>query len=198
LVEDEKSARRLVKLLCPERNIRELDMRRLDEHTKPSEIPALMEPLTQGIDMGVISEAGVPAVADPGSTAVRFAHAAGARVVPLVGPCSMVLALMASGLNGQRWRFLGYVPVDDRPRRDAIRAMERDALRGETQIFMDTPYRNQRLLSEVLETCKPDTRLCVAAGLTTEQESVRTKTIAEWRAGGFVVEKIPALFLIGI
>jgi 16S rRNA (cytidine1402-2'-O)-methyltransferase len=198
LVEDEKSARAFIKKAAPSVVLQELNLRKLNEHTKSEELTELMEPLQHGEDIGIVSEAGCPAIADPGSLAVRRAHAMGARVVPLVGPCSMVLALMASGLNGQRWRFHGYLPVEAGPRAKALSALERDVRElQETQIFMDTPYRNQRLLEDVLSACSPDTMLCVAIGLTTESESVRVMSIKAWRSSGIILSKNPALFLLG-
>lgn len=198
LVEEEKSARKLLKLVAPELQIRALNLAVLNEHTKPHELDTRMTPLAQGHDMGIISEAGCPAVADPGSDAVRKAHLLGAKVVPLVGPCSMVLALMASGLNGQRWRFAGYLPVENPAREREIRKLELEARgSGETQIFMDTPYRSHKLFSELLEICHPDTLLCVARGITTAAELIRTDSIMRWRQEPVDSAKVPTLFLLG-
>jgi 16S rRNA (cytidine1402-2'-O)-methyltransferase len=198
LVEDEKSARKIIKLLAPDINIRELNLAVLNEHTRPSELDSLMIPLLQGFNVGVISEAGCPAVADPGSDAVRRAHKLGVKVVPLVGPCSMVLALMASGLNGQSWRFRGYLPVDNPAREREIKKLDQEARgSGETQIFMDTPYRSHRLFGEILSLCHPTTLLCVAQGVTTPSELIRTHSIEEWRDTPLQPAKVPALFLLG-
>jgi 16S rRNA (cytidine1402-2'-O)-methyltransferase len=198
LVEDEKNARAFIKKVAPTVALQQLDLRRLSEHTKPDKIHDLMLPLQNGSDIGIISEAGCPGVADPGSIAVRYAHFVGARVVPLVGPCSMLLALMASGLNGQRWRFHGYLPIEAPLRTKALTALERDARElQETQIFMDTPYRNQRLLQDILSACSPDTLLCIASSLTTEAESVRLMSIESWRADEPILPKEPTLFLLG-
>jgi 16S rRNA (cytidine1402-2'-O)-methyltransferase len=198
LVEDEKSARKLIKQLAPQLSIRELSIQRLNEHTKPEELSQLTAPLREGHSIGIISEAGCPAIADPGANVVKVAHELGIQVVPLVGPCSMVLALMASGLNGQSWRFQGYLPIENDKRIETIRSLdERVRTLGETQIMMDTPYRNEKLLQDLLAYCKPTTRLCIAQGLTTSAESIRTKSIQEWRAHTPSIEKIPALFLIG-
>ena len=198
LVEDEKSARHFIKKLLPDCNLRELSLERLSEHTASSELPRLLEPLVAGKDLGIISEAGCPAIADPGSDAVRRAHELGARVIPLVGPCSMTLALMASGLSGQRWRFVGYLPVADEARRAELRAIESETLRsGETQIVMETPYRNQRLFQEILASCRPETRLCIASNLTTSDEAIQTHALAEWRKIAPSLPKAPALFLLG-
>ena len=198
LVEDEKSARHFIKKLLPDCNLRELSLERLSEHTAASELPRLLEPLVAGHDVGIISEAGCPAIADPGSNVVRRAHEIGARVIPLVGPCSMILALMASGLSGQRWRFVGYLPVADEERRAELRALEGEALRsGETQIVMETPYRNQRLLQEILAACRPETMLCIASNLTAPEELIQTCTVAEWRKIAPTLPKVPSLFLLG-
>jgi 16S rRNA (cytidine1402-2'-O)-methyltransferase len=198
LVEDEKSARKLIKQLAPQLAIRELSIQRLNEHTKPEELIQLTAPLREGHSMGIISEAGCPAIADPGADIVRRAHELGIPVVPLVGPCSMVLALMASGLNGQSWRFQGYLPIENNKRIETIRSLdERARTLGETQIMMDTPYRNEKLLLDLLAHCKPTTRLCIAQGLTTSVESIQTKSVQEWRDNTPSLEKIPALFLIG-
>ena len=198
LVEDEKSARHFIKKLLPDCNLREFSLERLSEHTAASELPRLLEPLVDGHDVGIISEAGCPAIADPGSDVVRRAHELGARVIPLVGPCSMILALMASGLSGQRWRFVGYLPVADEERRAELRALEGEALRsGETQIVMETPYRNQRLLQEILAACRPETMLCIASNLTAPEELIQTRAVAEWRTSVPNLPKAPALFLLG-
>ncbi|MEY4670117.1 MAG: hypothetical protein RL518_2816 [Pseudomonadota bacterium] len=198
VVEDERSARRFIKRICPDRVIRDLSLQVLNEHTKPHEIEALAAPLLSGQDIGIISEAGCPGIADPGAELVRHAHELGIKVHPLVGPCSMILALMASGFNGQRWRFLGYLPIEGGARRDAIRAIEREVYEHhETQIVMDTPYRNQKLFEELLSTCKPETRVCIASALTTDQESVMVHTVKQWREMGFSAPKTPTLFLLG-
>jgi 16S rRNA (cytidine1402-2'-O)-methyltransferase len=198
LVEEEKSARKLIKQLCPNTQVRELSIQRLNEHTKPEELESLLEPLKQGHSIGIISEAGCPAVADPGSDAVQRAHELGVQVVPLVGPCSMILALMASGLNGQSWRFAGYLPIETPERAKEIRAMEERARAAkETQIVMDTPYRNTKLLDDILQLCRPDTRLCIAVAVTTTEESIITKSVAQWRHDVPQLPKAPALFLLG-
>lgn len=198
LVEDEKSARKLIKQLCPTVQIRELCISRLNEHTKTSEVDALISPLFDGHSLGIISDAGCPAIADPGAEVVRKAHEHSFRVIPLVGPCSMVLALMASGLNGQTWRFAGYLPVDGAARIAALRSLEgRAESLGESQIVMDTPYRTDKLFHEILSVCKPTTMLCVAQGLATQHESIRTASIARWRDMSPPIDKIPSLFILG-
>jgi 16S rRNA (cytidine1402-2'-O)-methyltransferase len=198
LVEEEKSARALIKLLNPDRAIRELSIQRLNEHTKQAELESLLAPLKEGHSIGIISEAGCPAIADPGSEIVAIAHQRGWRVVPLVGPCSMLLALMASGLNGQSWRFTGYLAIEATERDGQIRELDQRARKlGETQIVMDTPYRNEKLAKELIELCHPDTRLCVAQALTTPKESILTRSVREWRATPPKIERLPTVFLIG-
>lgn len=198
VVEEEKTARRFIKLVCPDRVIRDLSFQVLNEHTKAEEVEQLLAPLRDGHDVGVISEAGCPGIADPGAEIVRRAHEVGITIHPLVGPCSMTLALMASGFNGQRWRFLGYLPIDATSRRETIRSAERDLYESnETQLVMDTPYRNQRLLEDLLNTCRPETRLCIASALTTSEESIQVHSVKEWRALQANIPKKPALFLLG-
>lgn len=198
VVEEERSARRFIKLLCPDRVIRDLSFKVLNEHTKSDEVESLTAPLLAGHNVGIISEAGCPGIADPGADLVRRAHELGITVRPLVGPCSMTLALMASGFNGQRWRFLGYLPIEAGARKDTIRAIERDLYdHQETQIVMDTPYRNQRLLEELLTVCRAETRICIASALTTLQESISVHSVTEWRSMGVTLPKSPAIFLLG-
>ncbi len=198
VVEEEKSARRFIKQLCPDRVIRDLSLSTLNEHTKSSDIDVLLSPLREGHAVGVISEAGCPGIADPGAELVRRAHESGIRVHPLVGPCSMTLALMASGFNGQRWRFLGYLPIDPTQRKESIRAMERELYASnETQIVMDTPYRNQRLLADLLDACRPETLICIASALTTHEESIQVRSARAWRDLPQNLPKMPALFLLG-
>lgn len=198
LVEEEKSARRLIKQLAPERNIRELSIERLNEHTKPEELDVLIRPLREGHSVGVISEAGCPAIADPGADVVRKAHELGITVVPLIGPCSIVLALMASGLHGQTWRFQGYIPVERDQRANTIRMLdERARTLNETQIIMETPYRNDALLHDLLTQCDSSTQLCVAQGITTAAESIHSASVKKWREQPPTLAKIPSLFLLG-
>ena len=198
VVEDEKSARRFIKQLCPEKVIRELSITSLNEHTKHNELESLAAPLKAGHDIGIISEAGCPGIADPGAPLVKIAHEMGVKVRPLVGPCSMMLALMASGFNGQRWRFIGYLPIEGGARKETILAMERELRsHNETQIVMDTPYRNQKLFEELLATCQPETKICIAANITCADEAIQVKTVKEWRAGKPTLPKCPALFLLG-
>jgi 16S rRNA (cytidine1402-2'-O)-methyltransferase len=197
VVENAKSARRFLGACGHPKPMREIAMAELNEHTPAKDMAALLAPILEGRDMGLLSEAGVPAVADPGALLVREAHARGIQVVPLVGPSSIVLALMASGLEGQRFRFVGYLPADGAARREAIADLERASARGrETQIFIETPYRNDALLADLLQACKPSTRLAVAVELTAPAESIAMRPVAEWRCHVSALGKRPAIFLL--
>jgi 16S rRNA (cytidine1402-2'-O)-methyltransferase len=197
VVEDAKSARRFLAACGHPGPMRELAMAVLDEHTPAASVASLLEPALQGRDLGLLSEAGIPAVADPGAALVAAAHARGIAVVPLVGPSSIVMALEASGLEGQRFRFLGYLPAEAAARRAAIGELEKRSARDrETQVFIETPYRNEALLKDLLECCHPATRLCVAAELTASSEWIRSQDMATWGKAGAVIGKRPAIFLL--
>jgi 16S rRNA (cytidine1402-2'-O)-methyltransferase len=187
IVENAKSARAFLGALGMP--VRELSIKVIDEEHDP------LAPLREKRSLGLLSEAGCPAIADPGAKVIEAAHCEGFRVVPLVGPSSIVLALMASGLEGQRFAFCGYLPREDAGRKKRIRELEaRSRKEKETQIFIETPYRNDVLLAALLETCKPDTRLCVAADLTLPGETISTKRIADWRSTP--IGRRPAVFLL--
>jgi 16S rRNA (cytidine1402-2'-O)-methyltransferase len=176
---------------------REVSIVELSEHTSASQVPSLLAPLREGRSLGLLSEAGCPAIADPGALLVDAAHREGFRVVPLVGPSSIVLALMASGLEGQRFAFCGYLPREPGERKLRIRELEaRSRKEHQSEIFIETPYRNEALLAALLETCAPQTRLCIAADLTLASESVQTSTVAEWRRAGASIGRRPAVFLL--
>jgi len=191
-VENARSARAFLAALgmaCP---VRELRIVPIDE-----DVHALLAPLRAGRSLGVIAEAGCPGVADPGQALVAAAHAAGHRVVPLVGPSSLLLALMASGLEGQRFAFRGYLPRDAGGRAQRIRVLERLSREAqETQIFIETPYRNDALLAALLERCAPATRLCIAVDLTLPDEEIATRSIAQWRLTRAAIGRRPAVFLL--
>ena len=195
IVENAKSARRFLKAAGFPRPLQQARLHVLDEHTREAGLDALLAPLLAGEDCGLMSEAGCPAVADPGAALVRRAHDAGIRVVPLAGPSSVLLALMASGMNGQRFAFHGYLPVDKAERALKIKALEAEA-RAATQIFIETPYRNAALLQALIENCRPDTLLCVAADLTRPSEFVATRTIAAWKKKPPILDRRPAVFLL--
>lgn len=197
VVEDAKSARHFLAACGHPKPMREIAMVQLDEHTDPKDVPAMLGTIIQGHDTGLLSEAGVPAVADPGALLVREAHARGIRVVPLVGPSSILLALMASGLDGQRFRFVGYLPAEGAARREAIANLERASAREhETQVFIETPYRNDALLADLLEVCRPATRIAVALDLTSPSESIAMRPVVEWRRHEHTLGKRPAIFLL--
>ena len=197
VVENAKSARAFLAAIGHPRPMRELVLEELDEHTPPEAIPGLVAPLLEGHDVGLLSEAGAPAVADPGARLVAAAHAHAIRVVPLAGPSAILLALMASGLEGQRFRFAGYLPAGSAERRRAIAELERrSASADETQVFIETPYRNDALLADLLACAAPETRLAVAVDLTGRDEAIRLDRIARWREIPMTIGKRPAVFLL--
>lgn len=198
VVENVRSARRFLKGVERTIEIDEIRFYELNKHTTPEAIASYLEPMRQGYSLGVISEAGVPAVADPGSDVVAMAQRAGFRVEPLVGPSSILLALMGSGFNGQRFAFLGYLPIDDTARAQAIRELEHRLLTtGETQIFIETPYRNGRLVEELIRLCKPTTKLCIACNLTAQDSTLQTKALSSWRGNVPDLHKKPTIFVLG-
>jgi 16S rRNA (cytidine1402-2'-O)-methyltransferase len=196
VAETPKSARRFLKQIGI--TLAEVQLYSLNEHTRPSELPLLLAPVLEGKDMGLMSDGGCPAIADPGAALVALAHTHGVQVLPLVGPCAIALALMGSGMNGQRFCFRGYLPVERASREAKIREMEAQSRsHDETQILIETPYRNQQLFASLLETCMPATRLCVAADLTLRSEYIQTASVAEWRASSApTFERRPAVFLL--
>jgi 16S rRNA (cytidine1402-2'-O)-methyltransferase len=197
VVENTRTARRHLKKMVPEIVIDDLDFKELNEHTQSAELELLLSPLNQGFNIGILSEAGCPGIADPGADLVMLAHEKGIRVIPLVGPSSILLSLMASGLNGQNFAFIGYIPVKPAERSAAIRDIERSSSRDkQTQIFIEAPYRNAKLLEDLLAVCNGQTRLCIAVDITLESEFVVTKTIAQWKRAVPDINKRPAIFLL--
>ena len=197
VVENAKTARSFLAaagMPCP---VRELKLEVLDEHTPRASVHALLAPLREGRSLGLLSEAGCPAIADPGALLVAAAHREGYRVTPLIGPSSIVLALMASGLEGQRFAFCGYLPREPGARENRIRQLEqRSRTETATQIFIETPYRNQAMVSSLLKACSPRTLLCVATDLTLPQESVCVRSIADWRSAPPAPGRRPSVFLL--
>ena len=181
LVEAAKTARHYLKDLGHPKPIASLSIVEIGHEPDPAKIDEWLAPLREGHDMAIVSESGCPGVADPGAQIVARLQAEGGRVVPLVGPSSLLLTLMASGLDGQHFRFTGYLPIADAERREALLTLERESARGETILFIETPYRNRTMLESLLEVLRPDTRLCVAQDVTGKNESIRTKTIEAWR-----------------
>jgi len=181
IVENEKSARRYLKLIDKEFPLDESVFMVLDEHTSEKNIPVFLDYVVKGIDTGLMSEAGIPGIADPGANLVKLAHSMDIRVVPLSGPSSIILALSASGLNGQNFTFHGYLPVKKDALIPKMHEIEKRSVKGETQIFMEAPYRNQRMLEYLISVCNPDTKLCIAADITLASEEITTRTISEWK-----------------
>ena len=196
VVEEVRTARRFLSAAGLKGHIEELEFHTLNEHTTPQEVEALA-PLFEKGDVGLISEAGLPAVADPGAALVALCHRRGIEVVPLVGPSSLMLALMASGLNGQSFAFRGYLPAKTDERRSAVKDVERlSRSLNQSQIFIETPYRNDSLLQDLLAILQPGTCLTVAADITLPSAFIRTKTVAEWRREPVTIGKRPCVFII--
>ena len=198
VVETEKPARQFLSAIKTAKPVRELTLNLLNEHTQDKDIAALLSPLLAGKDIGLMSDVGCPGVADPGAKLVALAHQKNIKVVPFVGPSSILLSLMASGLNGQQFAFLGYLPVDKQARNVKLKEIEkRSQTHNETQIFIETPYRNQHMLEAVLSVCQPNTRLCVACDISLESEMIATKAIAVWKKSPLPdLHKRPTVFLI--
>jgi len=198
VVEQAKTARAFLKAAGTDTPLQALQLEELNEHTKTAELDRLLDPLRAGHDVGLLSEAGCPAVADPGANLVALAQKENIRVVPLIGPSSLLLALMASGLNGQRFAFLGYLPAKEGERAKALRDLESESRKcHQTQIFIETPYRNQAMFDAILQTCQPGTRLTVATDLTLPGESVLTRTIQAWKKQTPPeIERRPTVFLL--
>lgn len=198
IVENIRSARRFIRAAVRDKDIDTLTFYELNKHTAPETLAEMLHPLKAGHSIGVISEAGCPAVADPGSDIVALAQRQGIRVEPLVGPSSILMSLMASGMNGQRFAFLGYLPIDEGERSRAIREAEHRAVSlGETQIFIETPYRNERLVADLIRQCKPSTRLCIACEISSPNAIVETRSIGQWRGKTPSIHKRPTIFVLG-
>lgn len=197
VAENPKTARQYLKQIGLDTPLQEIEIHTLDKHTKADELLRLLQPALNGKDIGLVSEAGCPAVADPGALLVRLAHSQGIRVVPLVGPSSILLALMGSGMNGQSFAFHGYLPIQKPERCKRISELEKESgSRNQTQIFIEAPYRNQALLEDLVQTCEPGTELCIATDLTLETERIETRKIAEWRKKLPDINKKPTIFLL--
>jgi 16S rRNA (cytidine1402-2'-O)-methyltransferase len=198
IVENAKPARAFLKSIDPGLPLREIAMAEIGTNPSPVYVGELLGPARAGNDLGLLSDAGCPAVADPGALVVAAAHRERIAVVPLVGPSSVLLALMASGMNGQGFVFHGYLPVKPPARAEALRALEADSRRtGHAQLFIETPYRNEALLAAIVATCRPSTRLCVAADLTLASETVDSRAVSEWKDRDFTrYAKRPAIFVL--
>ena len=201
IVENVRSARRFLSKAGVERRIEELEFVELNEHTRSvHDVERMLKPVLEGRSAGVISEAGVPGVADPGADVVALAHRKGVRVVPLVGPSSILMAIMASGLNGQSFAFVGYLPVKEPERIKRLKELERRAMsENQAQLFIEAPYRNIKLFETMLKTLSPKLKLTVAVDITSPEEFIKTRTIEEWRKSGMPdMAKRPTIFLLGI
>ena len=197
IVEDVRSARRFLKKVERSINIDELSFYPLNKHTSAEEISGYLKPLLGGESMGVISEAGCPAVADPGADVVAIAQRKNLKVVPLVGPSSIILSVMGSGFNGQSFAFHGYLPIEPTERIKRIKVLEqRIYTENQTQLFIETPYRNNKMMEDIVKNCRPQTKLCIAANITCEDEYIKTKTVKEWQGKLPDLSKIPCIFLI--
>ncbi|MDP4187710.1 MAG: SAM-dependent methyltransferase [Bacteroidota bacterium] len=197
VVENERTARRYLSRMGISKPIDQLFFTVLDEHSRNEEVESMLAPLFKNFDVGIISEAGVPAVADPGSALVNLAHKHQIQVIPLVGPSSIILSLMASGLNGQNFAFRGYLKIKKEERLKQIRMLEKcSQVEKQTQIFIETPYRNEQLFDDLVSNCQPETLLCIAADITLSTEFISTKAIKEWKKKKPDIKKRPAIFLL--
>lgn len=197
IVENVRTARRFLRQVDPQFDIDGSQFFELNKHTSPQDIAGYLAPMHDGKPMGVISEAGCPAVADPGADVVAIAQRKGLKVVPLVGPSSIILSVMASGFNGQSFAFHGYLPIKPDERARMLHKLEQRIYNeNETQLFIETPYRNGKMIEEILKNCRPQTKLCIAANLTCSDEYVRTRTVKEWRGKVPELSKIPCIFLL--
>lgn len=199
IVEEIRTARRFLKKVDKEIDISGLNFYLLNEHTSSADYHLLLKPALEGKNIGLLSEAGMPCIADPGAVVVKLAHEKNIEVVPLTGPSSIMLALSASGLNGQNFCFHGYLPIDKTQRINKIKEIEKSAFNtGQTQIFMETPYRNRELLDSLLNTCRSNTLLCLAVNITGENALIHTATIAFWKKNLPDIHKKPAIFIIAV
>jgi 16S rRNA (cytidine1402-2'-O)-methyltransferase len=197
LAEDVRTARRYLSSLKVFESIETLHFQVLDKKTKEGELKAFFKPIEEGNNLGVLSESGCPGVADPGALAAKYAHEHEIVVVPLVGPSSLLLSLMASGLNGQKFAFHGYLPIGGKERVQTILELEKESKRkSQTQLFIETPYRNQTVLNDLIKTLNPTTKLCVAYDVTGRNELIQMKAVSEWRMQALTLDKLPCVFLV--
>jgi 16S rRNA (cytidine1402-2'-O)-methyltransferase len=197
IVENVRSARRFLKQTDPAINIDELTFFVLNKHTSSEELSGFLQPVKDGYSVGILSEAGCPAIADPGADIVAIAQQARIQVVPLVGPSSILLALMASGFNGQSFAFHGYLPIDGDQRIKTLKTLEQRVFaENQTQLFIETPYRNNKMVEDIIKACKSSVRLCIAADITLDTEFIRTKTVGEWKKQKPDLAKRPCIFAL--
>lgn len=197
IVENEKTARRFIKKISPRKSQPSLQLVTLNKYTELESLPGFLQPCIEGFDVGILSEAGCPGIADPGADVVKIAHEKKIKVIPLVGPSSILLALMASGFNGQSFAFNGYLPIDSAERKKTIKKMEKLSIElGQTQLCIETPYRNDKLLADMLKALSPNTKLCIACDITLNTEYISTKKVSEWKKGLPELHKRPAIFIV--
>ncbi len=197
IVENEKTARKFIKSIHPEKQQPNLILSVLNKHTEIAEHNEFIKPLLNGKNVGLMSESGCPGIADPGAVIVKLAHSKGIQVVPLVGPSSILLALMASGMNGQSFAFNGYLPIDSHEKKSELKYFERlSQERNQSQLFIETPYRNNKLVEDLVQLLHPATLLCIACDITLPTEFIQTKTIAEWKKNKVDLHKRPCIFII--
>lgn len=197
IVENEKTARRFIKKISPKKQQPLLTIKKLDKYAEEVETLKYLDVCEQGINVGLLSEAGVPAIADPGASIVKLAHEKVIQVVPLVGPSSILLAMMSSGMNGQNFAFNGYLPIDKAERKKAIKELEKISFdKKQSQIFIETPYRNEKMLADLKATLSPTTNLCIAADITLSSEYIKTLSIKDWKYQQPDLHKRPAIFII--
>ncbi|MGZ9676553.1 SAM-dependent methyltransferase [Flavobacterium sp. GNP001] len=197
IVENDKTARKSIRLVVPEKKQSELKLFVLNKHTETKEHLDFIKPLLAGENMGLMSEAGCPGVADPGAVIVKLAHDRGIQVIPLVGPSSILLAMMASGMNGQSFTFHGYLPIEKDEKKASFKTLERVSFeKNQSQIFIETPYRNNKLLEDLIQVLHPETLLCIATDITLPTEYIRTKKIAAWKKESIDLHKRPTIFII--
>ena len=197
IVENEKTARRFIKSVNPEKVQASLQLSPLNKHTEASEFNKMIQPCVEGKDIGLMSEAGCPGVADPGAAIVKIAHEKGIQVVPLVGPSSILLAMMSSGMNGQSFAFNGYLPIEKAEKKAALKAFEKMSVdRNQSQIFIETPYRNNKMLEDLLQALHPGTHLCVATDITLPTEYIKTFRVSDWKKVKIDLHNRPTIFII--
>ena len=197
IVENEKTARKFIKAINPKKVQAELNLSTLNKHTETKEHLSMIQPCLEGKNIGLMSEAGCPGVADPGAVIVKLAHEKGIQVIPLVGPSSILLAIMASGMNGQSFAFNGYIPIDKSEKRTALKALEKLSIdKNQSQIFIETPYRNNKMLEDILQALNPETHLCIASDITLPTEYIKTMKISAWKKANVDLHNRPTIFII--
>ena len=197
IVENEKTARKFIKSIIPEKVQATLQLSTLNKHTEIAEHNQMIQPCLEGINVGVMSEAGCPGVADPGAAIVKLAHEKGIQVIPLVGPSSILLAIMGSGMNGQSFAFNGYLPIDKSEKKAALKNFEKLSNdKNQSQLFIETPYRNNKLIEDLLQTLHPNTHLCIAADITLPTEYIKTMRVADWKKAKIDLHNRPTIFIV--